>query len=63
MLFGMCSMLNSLAVVERENTSAAEVFVCACFLSPLPPALYTEAAFLFSGKRRYIIGDTFKSMM
>ena len=58
----MCSMLNSLAAVERENTSALEVFVCACFLSPLPPALYTEAASLLSGKRPYVIGDRVKSM-
>ena len=56
-------MSNSLAVVERENTSAPEVFVCACFLSPLPPALYTEAAFLLSGKRLYVIGDRGKSML
>ena len=56
-------MLNSLAVVERENTSAPENFVCACFLSPLPPALYTEAAFLLSGKRPYVIGDRSKSMI
>ena len=30
--------LNSLAVVERENSSAAKDFVFACLLSPLPPA-------------------------
>ena len=59
----MGSMLNSLGVVERENTSASEEFVCACFLSPLPPALYTEAAFLLSGKRPYVIGGRLKSMV
>ena len=46
------SILNSLAVMERENTSATNVFVFACFLSPQLPALYTEAAFLLSEKHK-----------
>ena len=53
-LFGCCG--------EREH-QRPEVFVCACFLSPLPPALYTEAAFLLSGKRLYVIGGRVKSMV
>ena len=52
-LFGCCG---------ERNSSAAIVFVCACLLSPLPPALKTEAAFLLSGKRRYVIGGRVESM-
>ena len=54
--FAVCalplSILNSLAVMERENTSATNVFVFACFLSPLQPARHTEAAFLLSEKHK-----------
>ena len=63
MLCGMCMLYVELfgCCGEREQ-QRPEVFVCACFLSPLPPALYTEAAFLLSGKRPYVIGDRRKSM-
>ena len=54
--FAVCalplSIFNSLAVMERENTSATNVFVFACFLSPLQPARHTEAAFLLSEKHK-----------
>jgi len=46
------SILNSLAVMERENTSAKKVFLFVCFLSPLQPAQHTEAAFLLSEKHK-----------
>ena len=38
--------------MERENTSATNVFVLACFLSPLQPARHTEAAFILSEKHK-----------
>ena len=47
----ICSILKSLAVVRRENTSASNVFVFVCVFSSLPPALCTAAAFYLSGKQ------------
>ena len=47
----LCSILNSLAAVRRENTSASNVFVFVCVFSSLPPALCTAAAFYLSGQQ------------
>ena len=52
----ICSILNSLAAVRRENTSASNVFVFVCVFSSLLPAPHTEAAFLLSGQHSYVVG-------
>ena len=50
MLCGMCSMLNSLAVVERENSSAAKVFFVCVFTLSTTARTVKRSSFSFIGE-------------